>query len=633
MARTSAEVLIEFMPKQTITTKCTATNIDTSKSDINNLIIPASSIIQNDNFATLEHNICLLDGTFRIIEPNAKPWGYFGNVLSDDNCHVQGTNINLVLNGVNNARVELGGITLYFGDDKYTSSIEYSVDGATYQKKIINPTKKDYRLVFEDSKDIRTIKFYFRETKFPNMHPRLMEIMLGVSYHFTEKDITSLVLNEEISPISNVLPVNTAKLSVYSETGEFDIINNSVVPAIAKNNVTAVIKAIVDGKSTPLATFMLDSWETQDKYDMTFNFVSLTKELDDYTYNPVNGQNTDLRGHLQYLLGGKFAYNAPVTNSFPIWFKKGTLRELYQQLCFVYGVMSNDMNGNSFKITKIDQSKIKATLYPSQVSDDVKLTKVDSVNKVTLDLLDYLPTVPIGTTFKFKDLNYNAAYKGEMSTSGKVVEFQKPAHYFRYRLINKSNNTPVTGDSSIGSVFTGEFGASKNQYSDEWWYNGLNGDGYNLSFHFRPNNTSSINVNDYIFEIEVAFAIEVTSQYSVKKGTPKNENLLYIDKPSIFNTDNAPEFANNTLEYYSNIDLKVECSYVNTDLVRVGDTVYIYTNNNTMVKATVVKQSIDLMNGLLTKLTGISLSESIYSHEYMESDANAAMYMNNNTLI
>lgn len=641
MGNTSAEVYIELNNHINLTTECESTNVNEDISSISNFVTKTSTI-QNSYFATLEHNLFLLDGKISIAEPSVKPYGYYGTEMSDDNCVLKDSNVKIILNPIENNPVDIYGITIYFGNILYCSAIEYIIAQRDIsQKKTIYPKDDTLQIVFSDTKDIQSITVNFINTKFPGMHPRVSYVYIGLFYHFTDKDIISLVLNEEISPISSALPVNTATLSVYSPTGEYDITNNVVLPAFLKNNSHASIYAIIDDIETCIAELLIDSWEAKNKYELTFNFVSRIKELDDFTHPAFDYIYNDNLDEWLNLIGNVgFSVNVPNnTNRYNIYLKQGTYRELYQQVLFLYGMMVNDLHGNSFNITKLDTYKIKATLYTSQVLDDLKLTKVDPKNAITVNTIDYVQQL---NGSYWNSYMYTHLYKGEINGSI-TLEFNKPADSFRYRLIPKTgSNTASEGIKNryAGGVIQVNGNLSVNEYLDkgqsaypsQWWYNTFD---YRhvLAYTFIPQNYGDINYRDYIFDIYLTYEIEKKSQYKLIKNNTVNQNLIYIDKPDIFNSDNVKEFAKNTLDFYNNIDLKVEASYINTDLIRAGDTIYMYVDNNTKIKTTVVKQSIDLANGFLTKMTGISNTINYIANQYMSSNSDAVMYMDDNTIL
>lgn len=673
MSKTSAEVIIDYSPTEQINITCQSNNNNPEISNINNFAGYTSPTIQNDNFAQLSHNIFILDGTNTIAEPSIKPFGYFGNEVSDDDCKLKDSNIKINLNNFNNSSdngIDLLGVTFYFGNYINESDIEYTLESNTYQQKIIHPTSNEYKCIFSDPKDIKSINLRITETKFPGMHPIIFYMRLGITYNFTEKDISSLVINDEISPITNVLPVNTAELTVLSDGKESNYENIEVLLSMSNKNINVIINGIIDDKLIFIGIFNIDKIEYTNRHELKMSFVSLTKELYDYTLIPESGKNYTLDGYISYTLNGKYIYSLPddiKSQHKIIYFKKGKGKDLFQQVLFLYGLMVNDFH-NKFTITKLNTSKINITIYPSHVIDDVKITRINPINKVTVDTIDYINQETLSPGAWWNSLNFTTVFQGNITGDELFLEFERPANIFRYKLmrkitdgVTKNYRLEEIDDPDVGKVIqtiwsTGTYepsipmsdpgtGTSTDNPVKYSWYNSFGGNYTSHYFYtFRPQNVGVItNYKDYVFKIDVAYFIENKGQYTIQKENIINENLLHIEKPSIFNTNNVTEFASNILNYYGNIDLKIDASYINVNyfkdqnnkylIPRAGDTVYIYKDKTTMLKTTIVKQSIDIGKGFLTKMTGIANSVSIYSHEYMTSNANSAMYMNDNTLI
>lgn len=664
MAKTSAEVLIDFSPKTVIDTKCETSNNNDTIGYTDGIVIGQSSTLQNDYFATLEHNIFLLDGTFIIAEPSSKPYGYFGSEVSDNDCKLKNSNIKLILTNLNNGdekSVVLPGITLYFDKVIHPYLIEYSVTGDLYTNKLINNIKNGTIVVFDDINNIQSIDIKFLDTKFPGMHPRLFRIALGFKYNFTKEDIISLVINEEISPITSVLPVNTAELVVYN----FDIMQNNTLKSFQNNNIYALISGIINDEKIELGCFYIDKISSENKYITKISLISLTKQLYDEIIVPDSGYNYKLEDYIDYTLcGGKYTYFIPddiKSERKIIYFKTGKSKELFQQVLFLYGLMVNDLY-NNFSIEKLNTQKIKSILYPSQVIDDVKLEKIEPINVITVDTIDYINPENIGQQKWLNQYNFTTIYQDNITDDSLHLEFERPANIFRYKMFRKVTTdtgyeileeidtddvskviqtTSSTGEKidSFPMVDPGTGTSTSNPIKFSWYNRFYEGYASHYSYTFRPQNSGNItNYKDYVFKIDVAYFIEEKKKYTLKKYTPINENLLYINNPEIFNSKNVAEFAQNTLDYYNNIDLKIEANYINTNInnsniTRAGDTVYMYIDNYNMIKTTIVKQTIDITNGFVTKMTGIANSGSMYSHEYMSTNADSTMYMDDNTLI
>lgn len=670
MSRTSGRVTINFIPTISIYSSCNATNNNNEIGNIKTLVTQMLSTIQNDNFATLEHNIFLLDGTYSIAEPSEHPYGYFGTELSGDDCKVTNSNVKIILTKPNNVTyetIDMAGITIYTDS---ISNIEYTIEGNTYQKKIINLTKEKSQIVFNDPKNIMYIDIDVRETRFPHMHPRLYFVLLGFFLDFTDKEIVSLVINEEISPISNVLPINTAELLVHSEDFTMFDINSNLIDMVQKSKIGAIINGIIDDVELNLGYFFLDKFEFTNTNDIKISFVSLIKKLYDNTIVPYAGFKSTLEQYVKYILNDEYNYSIPdnLKNIVKtIYFQKGKTKDLFQQLLFLYGLMVNDLN-DRFEITKLDKSKIKTTLYPSKVLDGVKIERIDPINIISVDTIDYNDQEDVKAGQWWNAYNFTTIYQDYIPEDGNLyLEFETPANLFRYKIFEieyiGSENKPdyklteITGNrvdevitsqyngQTINSVFYSDPGTGTSADNPHTYslYNKIRG-GYTYHYNntFKINHIESLmpgNLNKYIIRIDVALFIKETGQHTVRKQTSTKDNLLHIEKPEIFNKSNVSEFAQNTLDYYNDINSKIEASYINDNMfqnktiVRAGDTVYMYIDNNIMVKTTIVKQTIDLSNGFLTKMTGICDSNTRYGHIYMQNNSNEQMYMGNNTLI
>lgn len=614
MAQTSVTVNISLNPYNTYALQNSTTIMATNINNISNIdnITPAESKFTPYLFITFEHNINILDGSLSEYITELHEYGYISNNLSDDSCN---SNNKIIIEVEDGNVLTLYGILLNFGGNTYISNVNiiYNLGGGGVISSAFQPNNYIYRAILDGQK-VSKIEIQFTTTRFPRMFTRLFELTDDLSYILSNKDIISCNISDSFSPISQVIPINTGEIVIYSHSGDLDLISNMSILKMLRSNSRCEIISEYNDKNIQIGVYYIDKVEGQGKDSIKFNIKSYSGTLDDYTYQPQYIY-TDTGNNLIREIFPKGYHYA----STPLVFDKtyshiripsGTLRESLQALMFMLNGAVTDRAG----IIQFYKPQYYVT---SQIQKDIIINSPilrndNDINTISIDTYDYIPEY----TLYNSDLTYSSIFEGKIPEGGVTLIFDKPVGVFRYKI--RSDSGAFISDYG-DPVFPGASGTLT--ALDNWSYKSTGT--YALTYNFNPQNSSTIDVRNVSFIIEINYEIENKNTYTF---TSQNKNtdvprLIKIQNPKIFNKYNISDFANGLLEYYSRNPLVIETKYIWDGYSRVGDTVYIYTEYDNYVRATIIKQSLDLGNGCIASITAVGKEINIFEDEYM-SDGN-----------
>lgn len=618
MANTSVRVEIELDPKNSDILQLdskrniSATNIN----PLSSLDFLTPLLIEQNlpQFITLEHNINILDGSLIEYNWDLPKYGYISDRLSDNDCKCDNK---ITIDMVDNEGFPLNlyGLLLYFGSDIYIGdiSLSYICDQGLIAD-IFKPHNKEYRAILEGT-NVKKIEINFTNTQFPRMFTRLGYITDNLSYELNERDIISCHITDSFSPISQVLPINTAEIVVYSHYDDFDLINNMGIITMLRKNSKCTIIGKYNNQNIPIGVYYIDKVEGQGKDSIKFSVKSYIGIFDDYVYQPEYVYTNTGNNLINKVLSSNA--NIQAISQIPIDFNKtyeeiiipsGTARESLQAILFMLNGAMTDREGiiEFFK----PQYNITRLITKDMIIDAPKLNNDNDINTISVDIYDYSHQLYTPDS----DLSYTKIYEGNIPEGGIRLVFDKPAHIFRYKIKNSSGEEISDYDNPVFPYATGTLSSV-----DGWSYRAFTFQ--TLYYTFNPQSTSSINVRNVSFIIEMNFLIERNNTVTYNLNNNDVPRLLNIQNPKIFNQSNVSDFSNGLLKYYGNNPLKVDTKYIWDGQSRVGDTVYIYTEYKNYIRSTIVKQSIDLGNGFIASITAVGKEINIYEDEYM-SDGN-----------
>lgn len=173
-------------------------------------------------FVTNEQNYTKLDGSYRILDNTASytktEVGWWSDNLSDTNCIVNET---LTYQMTNTHELEGFGILFDREGESYATDFTVSIGDKTY-----NATNNNspYWRVLEHINNINTVTINFTKINKPNQRVKVLELDFGIVEDWTDEEIISAEIVEEISATGELLPTDSLKITVDNSDRRFNIL-------------------------------------------------------------------------------------------------------------------------------------------------------------------------------------------------------------------------------------------------------------------------------------------------------------------------------------------------------------------------------------------------------------------------
>lgn len=546
-------------------------------------------------FMTLEHNICILDGSLEVFDSSGLDLSYFSSTLSNNDC----TTTDKITVTFNNSH-SLAGVVLDFGTDSFLDKVTLTYfDGNTildandfYPSSVIYTEKYG-------CEGFNKIKIEFNTTKFPRMFTRLQSIGYGFKYRWQGENIISCQINEEVNPISSKVPINTCNVTIYDESNEFNILNPKGVYKYLQTNQQFKVYGIVNDTQKQMGVYFLDTWDGSKPYEITFNLMSPLGILDRTTYfeGGIVGYNENIPTAYNCLVNilndAGLTINVDYTISddlksvhvlglIPIC----THKEALQNVAFTANACIDDTRDGVIKIHKQNQD-IRYTLDPGVLFDNVNVNKNEIVTGLDITLYKY-DVIPTESDYKeiFKDY------------------------------IEANQTVRITSTEPIWGVKYSKDGGALEEYEDY-----TTGKFY---FDFTASTSGT-----YLFQIApFKFTTTIYKKRSSNVLPNHKENILKIDESTLLYDDgyywgyeniiigNVSTFADNLMSFYEYNALKVEFEYLSDGSIETGDRGSIFTEFNQYLIGSMVNQRINVGAGLLTSGVMIANNEKLTDYYF-----------------
>lgn len=217
-------------------------------------------------YATLEHNIWALDGTFHVL-PDKAPYGDTGYVSSmfvgSDTTPV----VNILLSGIHTQPIP--GLTI-------TWSSRYQEYATRFKISVYNGNEEIYAEAFENStiqtvcnftlSDYTEIRIEILEWSHPNHRARIEQVFLGVLTTYTKSDLISYSHTQSGDLLSAELPKNSVSFSLNNVDGLWnpDNLSGNVRFLAEQQQLTVRYGMMVDDaiEWIDAGTFWISEWDT-----------------------------------------------------------------------------------------------------------------------------------------------------------------------------------------------------------------------------------------------------------------------------------------------------------------------------------------------------------------------------------
>ncbi|MCK9576653.1 MAG: hypothetical protein M0R51_12090 [Clostridia bacterium] len=344
-----------------VSAKPDSTLTSTDKQPFVDLTQLKSDSLSVPKYATLEDNFFLLDGTFEPFPetPESEDMGYWSSSQSDENGEFT-TNPMLEIDFTENHTS--AGLTLTFLED-YPLEINvkwYTLAGVKISEKTFEPDAL-YYFCDNQIEDFGKITIEFIRTK-PYRYIKLEKIDYGVYREFSEDEITATSITEEVNPISSEITINTAKFSLHSDNGDYDLTGLHGVYKLFQQTQKVHLIQKFDTEEKQMGTFYLDTWKSPNEYNAEFTAVDAVGLIDktDFKLGQIYTNET-AENIIDAIMASAGITDYTIEDDLKSvtlsgWIPICTHREALQHVAFALGAIVDDSRGNTIKIYKGAQS-------------------------------------------------------------------------------------------------------------------------------------------------------------------------------------------------------------------------------------------------------------------------------------
>ncbi|HHY28458.1 MAG TPA: hypothetical protein GX523_17295 [Desulfitobacterium dehalogenans] len=277
------------------------------------------------NLATLEDDFFKLDGSFYLMPDDVSPadsLAWWSSSISDSTGALAAQPTITV--NFSEYHCSLG-ITLYFDEVNNEYCTDFDViwyDGETIlnQESVAGNTEPVHVLVTAVEKYNKVV-IVLKKTSSPYRYARLTEIDFGVGKIFTNDEIVSARIVEEVDPVGTTVSINTLDITVMNEDQQFNMINPDGVYAFLQERQVFMAEAGLELADktvewVPLGTYYLSDWKNSTGLTATLKATNVIGILDKTTYyNSKFWTNASITSVVQDILDDAAALNS--TAAFP----------------------------------------------------------------------------------------------------------------------------------------------------------------------------------------------------------------------------------------------------------------------------------------------------------------------------
>ena len=347
---------------------------------------------EDKDFISLELNKSVLNYTLDNVD-NLNNLAFVSSALSDNNCQFN----NVYVLAQSNEPKSFCALSLDFGVNfpKKVRVVYESSDPQNNRETIIDNIDDRYVFVNIRAQFVNRVYIYFLESWAPFEFAYLQKTDFGVIYKWSKDDIIDLIVNEETPYFCTTLPVDTAKLTVYLTSDQFDMINsNNVLDYVNKNQKFKISETIEDTETGEIkiinfGTYYLDDIKNESEHKVTFNLSTILSKLDKYDFRTSDMYgvgNSSYDVILSIFTEAKLPNYVEIDESLKNEYLRGYIpfmscRAALQQVLFVTKSLCYDNRTDKILIKKMDFSdsqvvEMDKIFYPYDIEQDNKVAKI-----------------------------------------------------------------------------------------------------------------------------------------------------------------------------------------------------------------------------------------------------------------
>ncbi len=537
------------------------------------------------NYASLEENYTLLDGSF--ILPNYNLKGDNAGYISEDIFQNISTPI-LKISNENNPILSPG-ITIYFKNNiaqKFNITITKS-DNTILEINETDNQKEIYQYIFEEEISIKSLQLDIIQMEYYNRRIRISEIDLGISQIYEGQDLVSFNIDEEIDLLLTSTPINDCKINLNNYNNSFDPINP--IGLVKYLTDECIIKPFIGCLTEDngieylcVGNYYLKDWSADIDGNATLNGQNILGKITDYevpySSNMVS-QNLSIVNLANLLKEqyGLMLYGSVVQNANPCHLEDTNL------INFLRAFVSIQQN---------DEKKVK--LYIDR-QNNIRMYSLNKDIVETIPQTQLLEKVKSEITNKIKkvEINYLMGVNASEQTQNDTIINQniELSNTEQYVWI-KNSKFILPNDFSYSFSYSSSDGAKASLISlgrkiSCFKLTGKKGDNINL----KVNGTS---LNNATWDLSTSYTnneIEIGDVISLDF-----RNYLYLNEKTLFTIAKALSTESKSI--------KINANYIGDPSLVPGDTVLIETKYG-YKKIIITKQSLTFDGGLSGTIEGV----------------------------
>lgn len=547
-----------------------------------------------NNFATLESNYTLLDGSFVVWNENKKT--DIGIITSDTFNNINDTEI-IIENQTDDKAIK--GVTIYFNKNlPFDFDVSYKYNGAViFTDNVRNNSLMTYQKIFSDEEYVSEISITPLNVEKPNHRLRISNVDFNLSDLYDGEQLIGFDVTEELDLLVENLPINTCsvKLNNYpNQNGgnKFDPINPTSIVKYLTSDTTIIPYIGVLTESTgieyvPMGVFYINDWSSDVDGNITISAQSLMALLKNTT---IHSDGTFLTNRFT---GTQIANYFSNMTGYNFKFISGTYYNNYLQdtnlLNWILAQMPFQIMGYNASKGRYDKRKFRIDRYNVAREDRLNEEPVDSISRRELKSDVKYETKSVIKTVEVTDIT---TYNRSSSTIETVAEdthvLKAEEEYVWYNLkkyttYNNSTFSATSPDDATATLI------DKNYYMIYVRFNGNIGD------------TVTINYSGFIYD-------DPPTKTHVRSNDLPTGDILSLDFSKYFNaTDTSID---SSIDYYLTMDnkYKITMETIGDPSLESGDTVSIQTryedNNDGYKDMIITKQEFSFDGGLQCNIEG-----------------------------
>lgn len=391
----------------TITTSSNSTFADKELLKVNESI---------PDYGTAELNQFVLDGSYDEFPNTPDNIAYWSSDMSDsDGLFTVNPSITVAFTENHSS----AGIMLYFFDSfaRKMKITWYTLGGTKLYEEIFNPDSLDY-FCSRAINNYGKVVIEFMETD-PYRYVKLQYIKYGVSLEWSDTELKTAKLVEELDPTSSTLSINKGTLEMIDKENMFNVADDDAFYKLFQSNQPGKLREYVNGNMIEMGSFFLDTWSNSKSIVKMsiidpIGLIDKTKFYDGKVYvNELAGDIIDAimesAGYSDYSVADDVR-NTMISGHIPI----STHRKALQLVVFACGAVADCSRSGTIQIYKHER------YIGTTINRDRKF------NSSSIKIDDYISDVSIKYSTYTLQAEISEIYKGTLPIGDTRIELSSP---------------------------------------------------------------------------------------------------------------------------------------------------------------------------------------------------------------